>query len=149
MTAKLLALILGLSICAQSALAYQVFDDPTMSTHPYIADSVSRTVSFNSPATGAYSCPTGAAYFFVNITAGSTLLIQLGVQTQDPATGAWYDVITEANLTGVISASYVYGAGTSTGATASHTIRFPAVFRIRMYHGNANAATYTVGGYCY
>lgn len=148
MKSKVSALVLVLMIVAQPALAvYQAFDDPSMSTHPFIADSVARTVSWNTPI---YSCPSGSAAFFLNITAGTTLLIQIGVQFQDPATGTWIDYAIHTAATGVgLTGLIISPQQPAVSAFNVSLAKMPPVFRIRMYHNNANSATYTVGGFCY
>jgi len=63
------------------------------------------------------------------------------------ASGVWYDILTGAAITGTGTVVMRVGAALAAVANLAALHPLPAVFRVKMTHGNATSHTYSVD-YC-
>lgn len=90
-------------------------------------------------------------HVILNVTVGAALSLTLGVEAKDPASGTYYQLNanpTAVTTTGVTIYELFPGVGAATGLVTQRTsATLPKTWRIKVTHGNANSATYSVG-YC-
>jgi hypothetical protein len=92
-------------------------------------------------------------FLILDITAGSTLALDVYLQAYSPGAAAYVDWLTEVpttELTGVSETGFVFTAlGIVTGGhynVEDRVVMLPPQFRVQVTHDNANEATYVLYG---
>jgi len=85
----------------------------------------------------------------IDVTAGTTLSLLVRLRAVDAGgTELFWTVAPAAALTGVSKAHYLFtedaASGVGSGIAESFFVPIPESLSVRVAHGNANAATYTV-----
>ncbi len=84
-------------------------------------------------------------HFIIDVTVGATLSITPTIDAFDPASGKWYNILTGVAITATGTTVLRVYPGVTAAANVAVSDVLPPVWRMVMTHGNANAATYTVG----
>lgn len=81
----------------------------------------------------------------LNITAGTSLNITPSIERWDPASETWITLLTGTASTGVAAQRLSVGPHALTTTNVSATCALGPHMRVTLTHGNATAATYSVG----
>lgn len=105
--------------------------------------SAARTASANSP--DQENLGPLSAHILVIVTAvTSTPAVVTKIQGKDLTTGVYYDLLVAPAISTTGTYVFKIGPGIGQSANASAADFLPENWRVRMEHGNANSATYTV-----
>ncbi len=109
----------------------------------YVASAITATPAVFTQSDD--SSPRRGGHFIIDVTAGSTLSITPTIDAFDPASGKWYNMLTGVAITATGTTVLRIYPGITPAANVAVSDVLPPVWRLVMTHGNANAATYTVG----
>lgn len=84
-------------------------------------------------------------HFTIDVTAGTSLSLTPTIDGFDTASGKWFNILTGTAITGVVTTTLRVFPGFTIAANLVANDVLPPIWRFVMTHGNANAATYTVG----
>lgn len=86
------------------------------------------------------------AVIVVDVTAvAATPSVVFKIQGKDPESGAYYDILTSAAVTGVSTNVYRVYPGLTAVANLTANDLLPRTWRVRAEHGDADSITYSVG----
>lgn len=105
--------------------------------------SAARTATVNS---SDFEGSANAANVVIDVTAASaTPSITVKIQGKDVLSGAYYDILTSAAITGTGTTVLKVGPGTTAAANLAVSETLPNVWRVRVEHADADSITYSVG----
>lgn len=117
---------------------------PALNVEGTALASAARTATTNSPDLANNFGKT--ILVIVNVTAiTGEPSITIKVQGKDPASGAFYDLLSSASITAIGTYVLQVGAGLPETANQSANKPLPKTFRISVTHANADSITYSVG----
>lgn len=92
-----------------------------------------------------YNADARGVTVWLDVTAGSTLLLTLTIEGKDPASGKYVVLLSGASVTGVSTNMYTVHPAITETANIDAAVCVPFTWRVKVTHNNANSATYSVG----
>lgn len=95
---------------------------------------------------GEGACRQGAGVIVVlDVTAGAALSLTLSIKGKDTASDKYWNILSSVVVAGVGTTIYKVYPGITPVANQAVADLIPDIFQVEVVHGNATAATYTVG----
>lgn len=141
-----LALLVALTLFAPTVRAQQIFDDPTLATHPFILESAASTTTRTSNSFNTKGADCAAFVMTATCTACN---VQFQLQTQQWNDSSWYNFMAPTAITTSGNYRYLLCLGATAGSsfyTAVESRKPPQNFRVVLSYGSATTATIAVTG---